>query len=215
MNLQDPTYELEQTKTKRNFYHKIPKSLALAVANKIENSTSATLLVYALISDRFNVTAGATKQCFDSNEIIQKRTGLSKVTVEKSISWLFRWKFLKSTHYVKWSNEFGYCEKLFNCSKKAWAFYTSLRSKGIICKRPVRIIKPSEETPSVEELGLEIKDKKNGLYSISDCYIINNPEDEDYSQIDNETSSEPIEIIEVGDKNYGSKLKPLNEIIEI
>jgi hypothetical protein len=180
---------------------KLPKTLLLAICFGVGKSQPTFLLVYLIIADRFNNKKGSKKICYDNNEMIGKRSGLSKKTVERALSWLSNYGFLEFQYQLKIQGPKGATVRSFESQKQAFRAWQQYASQRVACNLLGRIILPIEDYPSLKRLGLFLVSKNQGLYTTDpNCAALT------------ETNSDQIENNVLGeDKNDVIKLDPFDE----
>jgi hypothetical protein len=195
-----------------DLFDMINKNLRLAIDYKVGGATRILFSVYFAIADRYSNRAEQPKECHDSNEWIAKRAKVSKNSLEDALQWLIKWSFVLAEYRVKIFTPTGTEEKAFTSIQDAVAFVKLFRSGGGNCKDPHRVFLPPKQNPTLDELGLELVDKNNGIYRVrgtqkNESIVPNNCGDDDQ-----ELSKSNSKFDESTYENWGTKLDPSNEI---
>ncbi len=154
----------KRTTPPEELFDMIPKNLRRAVENKIDGATDACWRVYSVVADRWGTKKGTLKECFDSNVWICKRARLSKNTVEPALRWLIEHRFLAAEHRVRVFTPAGTKKLKFGTNQEGISFINSVRAKGGKCKGPRRVLIPPATKPTIDDLGLVLTDKSNGIF---------------------------------------------------
>lgn len=192
-------------------FDQILKNLRLAIDYKVDDATRALFSVFGVITDRFLNEEGKPKECHDDNEWIGKRARLTKNTVEPAISWLVKHRFLKAEHRVKVGTPRGSEVKIFASNKEAWVFVKKHRSTGGSCKDPHRVFLPQQKKPTLDDLGLELVDKNNGIYRVRGTPDSDAREPKNYDDENQNLDNIESEIDKNTTENWGARLDASDE----
>lgn len=190
----------------------IPKNLRYAISYGIDGAQDSYLRVYAVIVDRFSSKLDHSKECYDDDKHIWLRANLSKNTVQAALSWLLSRGFLRAEHRVIVYGPQGSTQKIFPSNTEALAFIKQTRSKGSHVKdRPQRVLLPPHKKPTLEDLGLILKDKNNSLFKVWDSSEIESKEAKHSREQDQTLNSEGVKFEQGENKEWGTKLDYPNE----
>ena len=145
----------------------IPKTLRVLASIKESPISSSTIMVYMAIVDRYNVSGERAKECYDSIGNIGKRAGKSKNVVNKSILELIKAGYLKREYRVEVRDENGSHWVKFGTYSEAREAINKYKVDGVGCNfNPSVVFLPPVRLPTLDQLGLKLINKRDGIYSL-------------------------------------------------